>query len=133
MKPCTVSLIIPTYNYARCLHEAIESALAQTHPRVEIIVVDDGSTDDTPTVLAKYHGRITGLRQTNRGLAAARNTGLRVAGGDYVAFLDADDVMASNKLAEQAAVLDSDPKIGWTYCDIRMTNAATKEIRSQRV
>jgi glycosyltransferase involved in cell wall biosynthesis len=125
MRPRTVSLIIPTYNHARCLHEAIESALAQTHPRVEIIVVDDGSTDETADVLARYHGRLTSLRQTNRGLAAARNAGLRVAGGDYVAFLDADDVLAPSKLAEQAAVLDRDPQIGWTYCDVRMTYVVT--------
>ncbi|HEV8539750.1 MAG TPA: glycosyltransferase [Nitrospiraceae bacterium] len=125
MRPSTVSLIIPTYNHARHLHEAIESALAQTHPRVEVIVVDDGSTDETPDILAKYHGRVTSFTQTNRGLAAARNAGLRIATGDYVAFLDADDVLASNKLAEQAAVLKSDPRIGWTYCDVRMTNVVT--------
>jgi len=101
-----VSLIIATFNHARFLGAAIDSALAQTLGAVDVIVVDDGSTDDTPAVLARYAGRVRVLRQPNRGLAAARNAGLAAARGTYVAFLDADDVMAPTKLAAQLEVLE---------------------------
>jgi glycosyltransferase involved in cell wall biosynthesis len=121
----SVSLIIATFNHARLLGDAIDSALAQTLAGVDVIVVDDGSTDDTPAVLARYAGRIRVLWQPNRGLAAARNTGLAAARGAYVAFLDADDVMAPAKLAEQVAVLERAPTIGWTYCDVLIETVAT--------
>jgi glycosyltransferase involved in cell wall biosynthesis len=121
----SVSLVIATFNHARLLGDAIDSALAQTLSGVDIIVVDDGSTDDTPAVLERYGGRIRVLRQPNRGLAAARNTGLAAARGTYVAFLDADDVMAPAKLAEQVAVLERAPTIGWTYCDVLIETVAT--------
>jgi glycosyltransferase involved in cell wall biosynthesis len=120
-----VSLIIATFNHARLLGDAIDSALAQTLTGVDIVVVDDGSTDDTPAVLERYRGRIRVLRQPNRGLAAARNTGLAAARGTYVAFLDADDIMAPAKLAEQVAVLERAPTIGWTYCDVLIETVAT--------
>ena len=112
----SVSLVIATFNHARVLAEAIDSALSQTLDPVEVVVVDDGSTDDTPTVLARYAARIRVLRQPNRGLAAARNAGLAATRGSYVAFLDADDVLAPTKLAEQVAVLERAPTVGWTYC-----------------
>jgi len=121
-----VSLIIATFNHARFLDAAIDSALAQTLGAVDVIVVDDGSTDDTPAVLARYAGRVRVLRQPNRGLAAARNAGLAAARGTYVAFLDADDVMASTKLAAQLAVLERSPTIGWTYCDVLIETVATR-------
>ena len=121
----SVSLVIPTFNHARLLGEAIDSALAQTLGGVDVIVVDDGSTDDTPTVLARYAGRIRVLPQSNQGLAAARNAGLATARGTYVAFLDADDVLAPAKLAEQVAVLERAPTVGWTYCDVLIETVAT--------
>jgi glycosyltransferase involved in cell wall biosynthesis len=114
----SVSLVIATYNHARFVGDALDSALGQTLADVEVIVVDDGSTDDTPEVLAKYRDRIRAARQPNRGLPAARNAGLALARGTYVAFLDADDVIAPTKLAAQMAVLDNTPQIGWTYCDV---------------
>ena len=119
------SLIIPTFNHARVLGAAIDSALAQTLGAVDVIVVDDGSTDDTPAVLARYAGRVRVLRQPNRGLSSARNAGLAAARGTFVAFLDADDVMAPTKLAAQLEVLDRSPAIGWTYCDVLMETVAT--------
>jgi len=119
------SLIISTFNHARFLGAAIDSALAQTLGVVDVIVVDDGSTDDTPAVLERYAGRIRVLRQPNRGLAAARNTGLAAARGTFVSFLDADDVMAPTKLAAQLAVLERSPAIGWTYCDVLMETMTT--------
>jgi glycosyltransferase involved in cell wall biosynthesis len=95
----SVSLVIATFNHSRLLGEAIDSALAQTLGAVDVIVVDDGSIDDTPAALARYAGRIRVLRQSNLGLAAARNAGLAAARGTYVAFLDAANVMALAKLA----------------------------------
>ena len=121
-----VSLIIATFNHARFLGAAIDSALAQTLGAVDVVVVDDGSTDDTPAVLARYAGRVRVLRQPNRGLAAARNAGLAAARGTYVAFLDADDVMAPTKLAAQLEMLERSPTIGWTYCDVLIETVATR-------
>ena len=121
----SVSLVIATYNHARFLGEALDSAVAQTLEGVEVVVVDDGSTDDTEAVLARYGGRLRVIRQPNRGLAAARNTGLAAARGTYVSFLDADDVLLPTKLAEQAAILDRAPTVGWTYCDVLIETTAT--------
>jgi glycosyltransferase involved in cell wall biosynthesis len=88
-----VSVIIPTYNQARFVASAVESALAQTYPDVEIIVVDDGSTDDPRAALAPYRARIHYIRQENKGLSGARNTGFLASHGDYVLFLDSDDLI----------------------------------------
>ena len=121
----TVSLVIATFNHARLLGEALDSALSQTLGGVDVVVVDDGSTDDTPAVLARYGGRVRIVRQPNRGLAAARNAGIAAARGRYLAFLDADDVVAPTKLAEQLAVLERAPGVGWTYCDVMIETAAT--------
>jgi glycosyltransferase involved in cell wall biosynthesis len=112
----TISVIIPAYNYARYLAEAIDSVLAQTYPVLEVIVVDDGSTDDTPGVLAAYANRIRAIRQQNLGVSAARNTGISAARGEYVAFLDADDVWQPSKLDAQMARFDADPSLGLVHC-----------------
>jgi len=92
-----VSVIVPCYNHARFLGEAIESVLAQTYRPAEVIVVDDGSADDTAGVAARYPVRY--VRQANQGLAAARNTGIRNSRGAYVVFLDADDRLLPDALA----------------------------------
>ena len=118
-EPRLVSIIVPCHNGARFLAEALDSALAQTHPAIEVIVVDDGSIDDTPAVLGRYAGRVRVLRQPNRGPSAARNAALEVARGDYVAFLDADDRFLHEKIARQAALLDARPDIGLVYSDWR--------------
>lgn len=112
----SVSVVIPTYNYAQYLGEAIDSALAQTLPPLEVIVVDDGSTDDTPQVLAAYGDRIRVLRQMNAGVAIARNSGIGAARGEYVAFLDADDVWLPRKLELQMARFDGD--VGLVHCGV---------------
>jgi len=94
-----VSVIIPTYNRAHCLGEAIDSVLAQDPPADEVIVIDDGSTDATPDVLAGYGDRITVRRQANAGAGAARTAGLRQARGDWITFLDSDDLWYPGRLA----------------------------------
>lgn len=112
----TISVIIPTYNYARYLRDAIDSVLAQTVAPLEIIVVDDGSTDDTPQVLTAYGATIRAIHQSNLGVAAARNTGLAAARGEYIAFLDSDDLWLPRKLELQMARLESDPSLGLVHC-----------------
>ncbi|MGH9423586.1 MAG: glycosyltransferase family 2 protein [Thermoanaerobaculia bacterium] len=112
----TVSVIIPNYNYGRFLREAIDSALAQTYPPLEVIVVDDGSTDETPQVLAAYGDRIRAIRQDNQGVGAARNTGIAAARGEYVAFLDSDDIWRPRKLEYEMARFAADPDLGLVHC-----------------
>ena len=112
----TVSVVIPAYNHARYLAAAIDSALAQTYAPVELIVVDDGSTDDTPRVLAAYGDRIRVIRQPNQGAGAARNAGLAASRGEYVAFLDSDDIWLPRKLELQMARFDADPDLGLVHC-----------------
>src|SRR5437016_10401011 len=96
-----ISAVIPSYNYGHFITDAIESALGQTYPHVEIIVVDDGSTDDTREQLAPYSERVCYIHQENGGLSAARNTGIRAAKGEWIALLDADDVWHPRKLELQ--------------------------------
>lgn len=113
----TVSVIIPSYNMAWCVGEAIESALAQDLPGLEVIVVDDGSTDDTPERLQRYAGRVVIHRQDNQGLAAARNTGIRQARGSCLIFLDADDRLLPSSLTRQWAALQLHPDHAAVYSD----------------
>jgi len=107
--PPLVSVVIPCYNQARFLREAIESVLAQSHPNFEIIVVDDGSTDDTSEVAGGYP-KVRLLRQENQGLAAARNSGLARSEGEYVVFLDADDRLLPEALEVSAGYLNVRPE-----------------------
>jgi len=110
--PDLVSVVIPTYNYARFLGEAVESALGQTHPSVEVIVVDDGSTDETQDVLRRFGKAIINVRKVNQGLSAARNTGIVHARGAFIAFLDSDDIWLPEKLTRQLALFDGAPTVG---------------------
>jgi glycosyltransferase involved in cell wall biosynthesis len=113
-----VSVIIPTYNSGPLVVEAVDSVLAQSHPAAEVIVVDDGSTDDTPGRMQRFAGRITYIRQANARVAAARNTGLERATGEAIAFLDADDVWHPRKLERQVAALSRHPQIGLLATDL---------------
>jgi glycosyltransferase involved in cell wall biosynthesis len=111
-----VSVIIPTYNRSKLLRVAVESALAQTYPNIEVIVVDDGSTDDTAAVMAQYAGQAIYLKQANQDVAAARNTGIRTASGEYLTFLDDDDMILRTKIERQVQVLTSHPRVGLVHC-----------------
>lgn len=109
-----VSVIIPTYNRGRMLKSAIDSVLAQTFQDFELIVVDDGSTDDTPQLLHTYASRITVIRQDNRGVSAARNRGIEHSSGKLIAFLDSDDHWLPAKLDRQTAFMEAHP--GFSIC-----------------
>lgn len=111
-----VSVIIPTYNRSRLLRETVDSVLAQTYPNIECVVVDDGSTDDTPAVMAAYAGRIVYIRTENQGGTKARNTGIAAARGKFLNFLDHDDLLLPEKIARQMEILRSRPKIGLVHC-----------------
>jgi glycosyltransferase involved in cell wall biosynthesis len=101
-----VSAIIPTYNRAHIVCEAVDSILTQTYPHIEVIVVDDGSKDDTLARLQQYGDRIRVVSQANAGPAAARNRGIAVARGDLIAFLDSDDIWLPEKTQQQVALLE---------------------------
>lgn len=111
----TVSVIIAAYNAEKYIAQAIDSVLAQSHPCVECIVVDDGSTDGTAEIVKGYGGRVRYLYQQNAERSAARNNGMREARGELISFLDADDVLAPEKLAEQAAFLAEHPDYDVAY------------------
>jgi glycosyltransferase involved in cell wall biosynthesis len=108
----TVSVIIPAYNAAQWITDAVRSALAQSQAPHQVIVIDDGSTDNTLELLALFADRITVVSQPNRGVAAARNHALQLATGDYIAFLDADDLWHPRKLEFQLAALAQHPTTG---------------------
>jgi len=105
-----ISVIIPTYNRAWALGEALDSVLAQTYPAVELIVVDDGSTDETPDLLARYGDALRVLTLENGGVSRARNHGISASTGEFIAFLDSDDRWLPDKLAEQAAFFKATPE-----------------------
>lgn len=112
-----IAVIIPTYNRASFLSTAIESVLTQSNHNIEVIVVDDGSTDHTKELMAKYAPRVRYIFQENRGCAAARNFGARITSSEYIVFLDSDDLLAPDKLAIQSTLLDKIPEAGFVYSD----------------
>ncbi|MBP6630851.1 MAG: glycosyltransferase [Kofleriaceae bacterium] len=111
-----VSVVIPTFNYGHLLPRALASVMAQTYPHREIIVVDNGSTDDTPAVLAGWGDQVRVVRTARTGVSAARNAGLAVARGEYLAPLDADDEWRPTKLARQLELVASEPGLAVVGC-----------------
>jgi len=109
----SISVVIPAYNAAKFLPRAIDSVLAQTRKAHEIIVVDDGSSDNTPEIAARYAGSVRFIRQANAGASVARNTGIEAATGDWIAFLDADDEWLPTKLEMQTSLLERNPCLIW--------------------
>jgi glycosyltransferase involved in cell wall biosynthesis len=118
-----VSVVIPNYNCARFLPAAIDSAFAQTYTNVEVLVVDDGSSDESLRVLEPYRDRVRLLRQKNQGVSAARNHGIRESRGELIAFLDADDLWHPEKLARQVRAFDN-PSVGLVYCAVEYIDEA---------
>jgi glycosyltransferase involved in cell wall biosynthesis len=112
---CLVNIIIPVYNGERYLAQAIESALAQTYRPVQVVVVDDGSTDASLQLAQQYSNSISFCTQPHRGISAARNRGVELAQGDFLAFLDADDVWLEDKLARQMAVFLRHPELDMVF------------------
>ncbi|MBI2645333.1 glycosyltransferase family 2 protein [Candidatus Uhrbacteria bacterium] len=110
-----ISIIIPSYNQARSLPKTLESILTQTMKDIEIILVNDGSTDDTEKVLMPYRDRITYIAQENKGCQVARNVGLGVAKGEYIIVCDADIIMKPDMLEKMSVVLNSHPDIAFVY------------------
>lgn len=118
-----VSVIIPTYNHAKFIRDAIQSVLSQIYPHYEIIVVDDGSKDDTKGVVAEFSKRVSYIWQENQGLSAARNTGIRASKGEFIGVLDADDMYEPDFLNRMVAALRNDPEAGGCYCGFQFADA----------
>ena len=129
MRKLTVSVVIPNYNYGRFLAEAIESVLQQDYACKEIIVVDDGSTDNSLELLTGYEGKVQVIRQINSGVGAARNTGVKYSTGDIIAFLDADDYWAPDKIKQQVESFEGDGEVGLVSCGMREFDSERKTIQ----
>ena len=121
-----VSVIIPVYDGERYLAEAIDSLLAQTVPPLEVVVVDDGSTDGTAQIIRAYGAPVRYVHQPNAGQSAARNHGVRLARGDYIAFLDADDLVHPKKLERQLAAFEQEPSLA--MCDAFTVNFWSEDV-----
>lgn len=127
----TVSVVIPTYNRAHLLGRALKSALRECRPGDEVLVVDDGSTDDTEAVATSFGSAVRYLRGEHRGAGAARNTGIQAAAGDLVAFLDSDDVWIAGKLSWQRAVMDAFPDILFLFSEYGRVNQSNERCTRQ--
>lgn len=129
-----VSIIIPCYNYGWLLAETLESVIAQTYPNWECIIIDDGSTDTTSAVAQEYQSRdkrFWYIHQANAGMSAARNRGLRMATGDFVQFLDADDLLVPTKLQVQIEYLRAESDADLVYGDVRYFRHGAPTIHSR--
>jgi len=125
-----ISVIIPNYNYGRFIGEAIESVLVQTLPPAEIVIVDDGSSDDSVKIIESFGNKVKLIKQVNGGVGRARNVGVENSSGDFFAFLDADDIWFSNKLSKQMTLFE-DKTIGYVSCGLREFDLNGKTICHQ--
>ena len=123
----SVSVVIPTYNYGHFIGEAIESVLGQTVVPAEVVVVDDGSTDGTAEAVREFGERVRYVRQENAGVCAARNRGVAETTGEFIAFLDADDIWEPRKLEKQLGKFAEDAAVGLVHCGMREFDSETGE------
>jgi glycosyltransferase involved in cell wall biosynthesis len=128
-----VSVIIPTYNRAYIVGQAIESVLAQTYPHVELIVIDDGSTDDTRAAVERYGDRVRYVFQDNAGLASGRNNGLSLAHGEFVAFQDSDDTWHPWKLEAQIAVMREFAELAMVWTNMTAVTPSGRVVREKHL
>lgn len=124
-----VTCVLPVFNGERYLADALDSVLGQTYSPIEIIVVDDGSTDGTPRILSGFGDGIKSLRQVNAGPAAARNRGIELASGEYLAFLDADDLWVAAKTETQLRRFERNPSL--SVCTSLMQNFWTEDLADE--
>jgi glycosyltransferase involved in cell wall biosynthesis len=129
--PGLVSVVIPTYNRADRLPETLASVFGQTYRDLEVVLVDDGSTDATATVVAQCDPRLRYTRQANAGVSAARNRGLREVRGEFVCFLDSDDLWEPWKVEAQLAVLNAFPEVGMVWTDMSAIDDAGVKLHSR--
>jgi glycosyltransferase involved in cell wall biosynthesis len=128
-----VSTIIPAFNAERTIAQAIESALAQRYNSHEIVVVNDGSTDATAEILERYRGRLRIVNQENQGAAAARNAGIAYSNGEYLAFLDSDDLFLPDKLAVMTAALGRNPAASLAFSEYGFMDESGTEYRESAI
>jgi glycosyltransferase involved in cell wall biosynthesis len=124
-----LTLVTPAYNQGNYLGETIESVLAQDYPRIEYIVIDDGSSDSTPQVIEGYAGRLQAERQANMGQVRTLNKGWARATGEYLAYLSSDDILYPGALAKLIAVLEADPRIACVYPDADLIDERSRVIK----
>ncbi|QQS47673.1 MAG: glycosyltransferase family 2 protein [Acidobacteriota bacterium] len=125
-----ISVILPAYNAEKYISEAIESVLNQTWPNLELIVVDDGSTDGTAGIVRSFGDQVRYLYQSNARQAAARNNGIKHSAGEYLAFIDADDTWMPEKLERQMGLHQSMPGLGMIYCSINEIDRQGRHMRT---
>lgn len=124
-----VSIVIPNYNCGQFLNECIQSAINQTYPNTEVIVIDDGSTDDSVKILSQYKEQIKLIITPNKGAAAARNLGISIAEGEFIAFLDSDDWWATDKISRQVDIMIKH-NYDLVYCSVIEVNQAKSESKT---
>jgi glycosyltransferase involved in cell wall biosynthesis len=130
MKRPLVSVIIPNYNYSQYVGEAVESVLSQTYANVEISVVDDGSKDNSLEILQTFRDKIKIVKQQNAGVSVARNNGVANSNGEFIAFLDADDVWLPEKIEKQIALFLNDKDLGLVHVAVQDIDAAGKNLET---
>ena len=135
MEEPLVSVIIPTYNRALILKETIQSVLEQTYERLELIVIDDGSTDDTQAVVDGFKDeRIIYIKQEHKGLPSARNKGIENAKGEYIAFLDSDDMWLPEKIDKQLKIFNKNKlKLGVVYCGVEYIDEKSRKAKEKKL
>lgn len=128
MKLFSYSVVIPCFNRANSIRETIDSALAQTIPPLEILVVDDGSVDNSAQIAASYGDPVRVIKQENGGASNARNKGIAEAKGEWIAFLDSDDRWSENKIERQFAAAETFPTASLIFCDTKVVSEMTGEV-----